>query len=235
MSDSTLDNDDLTPTQEYGIAGIVILLFGLLYWFLNGGWNPAPVTPLTVAQAPKAELAAPAPPAVAAIQAEAPKPKAATAPKPVTPVQAAAPKAVATPPQPAQTIAISSSEAAFKENLANNVHDKPVTFGDIRFEQGSTNIKAESDHQIRAIAALLQQYPKTRVLIRGHTDKTEVSNSDAQLSLMRANAMGLALVNFGIERRRISIMGMGDTAPIDTNATEEGRKNNRRIDLSIIE
>jgi outer membrane protein OmpA-like peptidoglycan-associated protein len=317
MSDSVPDNDDLTPTQEYAISGVVILLFGLLYWFLNHGWNIGSDIDPAKAQLPQAELAmtadqgragleSPLPKAAVAASATTTKVVASHAPASVTPAPAVAatpaatlptvavtpaavpqaaatvaatvpaktvepanpeagpvgpaspPAAAATLPQaqtdgkpaPAEPVAnevytlpdgtevavgTSGFEGAFRQAIANNEINKPITFDSITFDSGATQISAASEQQIKATAALLHQYPHIRILIRGHTDEVGLSRNNTELSLMRANAMGLALVNLGIDRQRLRIMGMGDSDPIGSNATEEGRRQNRRIDALIIQ
>lgn len=300
MSDSVPDNDDLTPTQEYVISGIVILLFGLLYWFLNHGWNIGSDIDPAKAQLPQAELAmtadqgrarleSPLPKAAVAASATTTEVAASNAPVSVTPApavaatpaatlptvavtpaavpQAAATVAATVPPKtvepanpeagpvgpaspPAEPVAnevytlpdgtevavgTSGFEGAFKQAIANNEINKPIMFDSITFDSGATQISAASEQQIKATAALLHKYPHIRILIRGHTDEVGLSRNNTELSLMRANAMGLALVNLGIDRQRLRIMGMGDSDPIGSNATEEGRRKNRRIDALIIQ
>lgn len=322
MSDTFTDNDDdeLSATQEHVIAAGVVLLFGLLYWFLNYGWTmdtdtsglskadvtigaqakpglegatvatevmapaskqasstvaatTAPAaqsgTQQAVALAPASQetptLPAPvaAAPAVAAgIANQATQTATAVDAGPVGPASSPAITVTAQPP-PAQTahttdkpvgnavagmqplvykfpdgkeVTVGSSgfEGAFRQAIAHAEINKPIVFDNIQFERGSTSISAASDQQIRATAALLQTNPQIRVLVRGHTDETGMSGSNTELSLMRANEVGVALVNLGVDRRRLRIMGMGDLNPVDTNATEEGRKRNRRVDLMIL-
>lgn len=290
------DDDDLTPTQEYAIAGVVILLFGLLYWFLNHGWgspdadsvtagSPLPDSSLVMVKpvslpnstALQADMAsagdARVPPAGAqtsaatavattetALASDEPAPPAkavvstdqdtgpvgiaspATTAKPAVQAPAAA---VSTQKTPAQvyklpdgsevTLGSTGFETGLLQSIMNGEVNKPVIFDKILFDKGSTSINASSEPQIKATAALLNSYPAIKLLIRGHTDETGVSNSNTELSLLRANEVGVALVNLGIDRTRLRIMGMGDSAPIDTNTTEEGRKNNRRVDAMIIQ
>jgi outer membrane protein OmpA-like peptidoglycan-associated protein len=315
MSENTSDNDDLTPTQEYTVAGAVILFFGLLYWYLNPGLHSNSDINLAGAQLPQADLALTShkypstlesfqPPATTAtassnasagtavgsdatttaanninttqaapvVATTAMPPASVAAPSP-TPAVADAAKsslpAIATtavveiPPKPAEavseprpvetvtdhsrslvytlpdgssiTIGSSGFEAALKHAIENHEINKPIIFDNIRFDSGSTAINADSTQQIKATAALLYNNPSIKLLIRGHTDEVGAAHNNAELSLMRANEMGLALVNLGIDRQRLRIMGMGNTDPIATNETEEGRTKNRRIDAMIIQ
>jgi outer membrane protein OmpA-like peptidoglycan-associated protein len=346
MSELTLDDDDLTPTQEYLIAGIVILLFGFLYWLFNYGWNsdsdfvstpptpPPQLSTIRPATQPTAELAsvdtgissqtaalgtagavaavattpdsaseaantAIAPPVEKKIKGDfrvKADEKVATAPVPaLTPEEesrinstgealklaeidklkaaeeslqqakaeaseaeaetrklaekiaqsptAQSPTAQSTG-KPAGTVyklpdgteiklASTGFEAAFKNALEKGEINKPIIFDQIYFDSGSSKIKAKSEHQIQATAALLNTYPDAQVLIRGHSDNKGLPANNAQLSLMRANEMGLALGRLGINTRRIRILGMGDTDPIASNRTAKGRNKNRRIEIVI--
>ena len=79
----------------------------------------------------------------------------------------------------------------------------------------------------------MNTYPKTNVVLRGHTDNKGATKKNIELSLMRANSMGLALGALGIDTERVRILGMGDAFPINSNETEKGRKNNRRIEILL--
>ncbi len=135
----------------------------------------------------------------------------------------------------AVTLAPTGLEQDFKQAISRKETNKPLAFDNIYFDTGAIELNPASEQQIKAIAALLHKAPAIKIMLRGHTDNIGLPAANAQLSLLRANSVGLALVNLGIDRQRIRIMGMGDTLPIDSNTTEAGRKNNRRIDISIIE
>lgn len=306
MTDNLVNNQDddaLSTTQEYLIAGGVILFFGLLYWFLNHGWGtvtevqsslsskvttqewhsasdvtmPA-TTPVPAAQtitsahtpAPAAHtltsvstaesaqpvvaspLATPAPAthpadtakptdAVAAITATATPSGAATDAGPVgqpgaaQPAQTAQVQTTQDMAMPAGAkVAATDFETQLRQAMAKPEANQVFIFDKLQFESGSHKITASSDAQLRTVAALLQANPHIRVLIRGHTDETGIPGNNTELSLLRANEVGVALVNLGVDRRRLRIMGMGDAAPIADNATEAGRQLNRRVDLMIL-
>lgn len=80
-----------------------------------------------------------------------------------------------------------------------------------------------------------------RVIIEGHTSSTPVKtsadnryNDNMELSLLRANAVASILVNNGIPVERIQAIGLGDTQPVDSNDTYEGRVKNRRVEIKLI-
>jgi outer membrane protein OmpA-like peptidoglycan-associated protein len=105
-----------------------------------------------------------------------------------------------------------------------------VTHG-ILFDTGSDVIKPESGPTLRNILALLQEDPGLRFSIEGHTDNQGGAKVNGPLSERRAAAVKAWLVKQGIDAGRLSTKGMGDTKPIDSNATAEGRANNRRVEF----
>jgi len=124
-------------------------------------------------------------------------------------------------------------EGDLQQLFQNGELNKPLTFDQIYFDTGSNKINAKSDRQIRVTAALMNAYPETNILLRGHTDNRGSPSKNFQLSLMRANSMGLALGELGIDTERIRVLGMGERFPIAPNSTEEGRKKNRRIEILL--
>jgi outer membrane protein OmpA-like peptidoglycan-associated protein len=105
-----------------------------------------------------------------------------------------------------------------------------VTHG-ILFDTGSDVIKPESGPTLRSILQLLQEDPKLRFSIEGHTDNQGGAKVNGPLSERRAAAVKAWLVKQGIDAGRLSTKGLGDTKPIDSNATAEGRANNRRVEF----
>ncbi len=353
--DDRKDHDDLTLNQEYLIAGFVILLFGLLYWFLNHGWNassdldlvagspfpssqlesrpaeldtgnaglkaatvgasagvgaaalaakttpqadtaqantlvagttdpttatqeeiapPLTLTTQEIAELKAAEVALTQSNAVREQAADETKDQAATISKlenkgentdrakdnttnkkavdtnPVDkntsddPVASADKDNKATDnTSQAQTYTLPDGtkidiepkgfEGDLKTAITNRELFKPIIFDSIYFESGSTTIKSESDHQLKATAALLHHHQDTQILLRGHTDSTGGVSRNVQLSLYRANATALALGKLGINTQRIRIIGVGAAEPIASNDTKEGRSKNRRIEVLI--
>jgi OOP family OmpA-OmpF porin len=105
-----------------------------------------------------------------------------------------------------------------------------VTHG-ILFDTGSDAIKPESAPTLRAILAILQEDPKLRFSVEGHTDDQGGPKVNGPLSERRAAAVKAWLVKQGIADARLTSKGLGATKPIDTNATAEGRANNRRVEF----
>ena len=106
----------------------------------------------------------------------------------------------------------------------------------IQFELNKYTITGERSFEIlREVAQVLEQNPTIRIRVEGHTDSQGSAKYNLRLSDGRANAVRDWLVNYGIDRNRITAEGRGEDEPIDTNATSEGRQNNRRVEFNITE
>ena len=92
----------------------------------------------------------------------------------------------------------------------------------------------ESEDVLQAVLKVLNEHPEIRsVRVEGHTDNTGSAGRNRTLSQERAGAVLNWLVKHGIEKARLSSVGFGPDRPIDSNETEEGRQNNRRVDFQI--
>jgi len=128
----------------------------------------------------------------------------------------------------------SEFERTLRRYLAENISDEPLIFDKVEFESGAAQLNAQSQAQIKVVAALLNRYPDAKVLIRGHTDNVGDIQNNSLLSLNRSNSMKTALTDLGIRPERIRIEGVGPLYPIAPNDTPEGREQNRRIELMLI-
>ncbi len=81
------------------------------------------------------------------------------------------------------------------------------------------------------ILGLLKDDPGLKFSIEGHTDSQGSREINQPLSERRASAVRAWLASKGIDEARLKIAGFGDSKPIDTNATPEGRANNRRVEF----
>jgi outer membrane protein OmpA-like peptidoglycan-associated protein len=105
-----------------------------------------------------------------------------------------------------------------------------VTHG-ITFDSGSDVVKPESGPTLRNILKLLQEDADLRFEVQGHTDSQGSPKVNGPLSERRAAAVRTWLVSQGVDGKRLTATGLGDTKPIDTNDTPEGRANNRRVEF----
>ena len=106
--------------------------------------------------------------------------------------------------------------------------------GNITFASESANISQNFYPVLEDVAAVLNKYNKTTMMIEGHTDSTGSADYNQQLSLNRANAVRNYLVGYGVDSRRVTTQGFGESQPIATNDTAQGRQQNRRVELRII-
>lgn len=108
---------------------------------------------------------------------------------------------------------------------------KAVLYG-IQFEFDKDALRPDSEPTLAEIAELLKQNPDLRLTIVGHTDNKGSGSYNMDLSSRRADRVVTALVeDHRIAADRLSSLGAGSTAPIASNATEDGRAKNRRVEL----
>jgi outer membrane protein OmpA-like peptidoglycan-associated protein len=81
----------------------------------------------------------------------------------------------------------------------------------------------------------MQQYPDAKFAIEGHTDDVGQDADNQVLSESRAYAMHQYFVDKGIDPKRMTFVGYGESRPRDTNATPEGRANNRRVEIRLVQ
>ncbi len=101
----------------------------------------------------------------------------------------------------------------------------------IYFDTGKANIKPESDAALSEIIKALGSQSDLKLHVVGHTDNIGTFDYNMILSKQRANSVVTALVSRGIEAGRLTANGVSSLAPIASNATEEGRAKNRRVEL----
>jgi OOP family OmpA-OmpF porin len=86
---------------------------------------------------------------------------------------------------------------------------------------------------IEEAAAMLNAHGNLGAVVEGHTDSIGSMEHNRKLSLQRAESVKRQLVKFGVDERRIAVIGKGAIQPIDTNDTAEGRARNRRVVIVI--
>ncbi len=112
---------------------------------------------------------------------------------------------------------------------------KPIVLKNIFFETGSAALKKESQTELSRLKKLLVENPNLHIQINGHTDNVGSDADNLTLSSDRAKAVYDFLVENGIEANRLKYKGFGETTPIATNDTEEGRQQNRRTEFEVIQ
>ena len=112
---------------------------------------------------------------------------------------------------------------------------KTIILKNLYFAFNSAKIQTSSAREIAYLQQFLQQNKFVRIHITGHTDNVGTTAYNRTLSQNRASALKEALIALGIAPDRITVEGCGSTQPIDTNDTDEGRANNRRVEVTILE
>ena len=106
--------------------------------------------------------------------------------------------------------------------------------GNITFDTDSAQIKPSFQPVLNSIAKVLNQYDQTSVSIVGYTDNTGTVAYNDALSLKRARAVETYLRIQKVNYERLVVSGMGPKNPIASNATPEGREQNRRVEITLI-
>lgn len=107
---------------------------------------------------------------------------------------------------------------------------KYVTRG-IKFDVNKAIIKPESMGTLNEVAKVLREHPELKFSIEGHTDSDGDDAANLKLSQARAEAVKAQLALMGIEAARLTCKGLGETKPVDSNATAAGKANNRRVEF----
>jgi outer membrane protein OmpA-like peptidoglycan-associated protein len=125
---------------------------------------------------------------------------------------------------------VTANADALKGGLAESGH---VEVPGIFFDFNKADIKPESQPALQETAKLLKGNPAMRVWVVGHTDNIGTADANLKLSGARAAAVVAALVQAGIDVKRMASFGAGPFAPVVANTTDEGRARNRRVELVL--
>ncbi|MCS7296823.1 MAG: OmpA family protein [Bacteroidia bacterium] len=109
-----------------------------------------------------------------------------------------------------------------------------IILRNIFFDFDKATLRPESKAELERVYQMLKENPTMRIRIAGHTDSMGSDEYNQRLSENRARAVYEYLLNRGIPADRLSYAGYGESRPIDTNDTEEGRQKNRRVEIEIL-
>lgn len=109
-----------------------------------------------------------------------------------------------------------------------------TAFDNLEFETARAKIKAESVESLNELAEVLKKEPKWGLQIEGHTDNVGRAQSNLILSKQRAESVRDFMIERGIDKDRMTVLYFGETMPIESNDTPEGRQANRRVEMTII-
>lgn len=111
---------------------------------------------------------------------------------------------------------------------------KPIVMKNVFFATNSAELRTISRAELDQLKALLDENPKMRIRIQGHTDSEGDDAKNKILSENRAKSVRTYLQEKGIAAERLEAVGFGETQPVDTNDTPQGRANNRRTEFLIL-
>ncbi|MDF9620067.1 OmpA family protein [Pseudomonas entomophila] len=106
-----------------------------------------------------------------------------------------------------------------------------MTLGDVLFDTGEADLKNSASRTVLKLVQFLQLNPRRVVRIEGYTDSTGNPEDNLKLSRDRAQSVADMLVDLGVDEKRIQVEGYGDQYPVEANASERGRAQNRRVEI----
>ena len=104
----------------------------------------------------------------------------------------------------------------------------------ITFGFNSSDVNAKFYSVLDKVASTLNAYDQTTVNVAGYTDSIGSESYNMQLSKERADSVTQYLQSRGVSARRLNSIGYGESNPVDTNETEAGRANNRRVEITLV-
>jgi len=108
-----------------------------------------------------------------------------------------------------------------------------VNLPDVLFEFGKAELTSDAGSTVAEIADVIKGAPNRHLAVEGHTDSIGSIDYNYRLSDSRARRVAQALEANGIPARKITTRAMGETTPIASNKTEQGRRRNRRVEVII--
>jgi outer membrane protein OmpA-like peptidoglycan-associated protein len=104
----------------------------------------------------------------------------------------------------------------------------------VTFDVDSSAVKPEFRNTLNDVAATLVQYESTYIDVYGHTDSTGSDAYNQTLSERRAQSVSSYLSTRGVQSARLGTRGFGESQPVASNTTEDGRAQNRRVEIRIV-
>ena len=106
--------------------------------------------------------------------------------------------------------------------------------GNLTFNTNSADIQSSFYDVLNSVASVLKEFKKTQVQVTGHTDSVGSDASNQALSQRRAQSVANYLISQSIAPQRFYVSGMGESQPIASNDSPQGREQNRRVEVQII-
>ena len=110
-----------------------------------------------------------------------------------------------------------------------------ISMGGALFAPGGSQIRSDARARLKMVAEVLKKYSDYKIVIEGHTDSVGSEETNVKVSTERAhNFLRYMVDTEGIPLERLSSVGYGESRPIATNINEDGRRQNRRVDIVIL-
>ncbi len=106
--------------------------------------------------------------------------------------------------------------------------------GNITFEVDKSNLRPDFVEVLHSVSLVLKEYKSTMIEVAGHTDSSGSDSYNQMLSQQRAQSVSNVLASDGVQPVRIDTVGYGETRPVASNSTPEGRQQNRRVELTLL-
>jgi outer membrane protein OmpA-like peptidoglycan-associated protein len=106
--------------------------------------------------------------------------------------------------------------------------------GNVTFQTNSSDINAGFYQVLNSVAIVLKEFDKTVVEVAGHADSVGADDANMALSQRRASSVSSYLGAQGIDSQRLITIGYGESRPIASNDTPEGRQQNRRVEITLL-
>jgi outer membrane protein OmpA-like peptidoglycan-associated protein len=124
--------------------------------------------------------------------------------------------------------------AKFLADTTDAAVPRTFVFDNLNFEFGTTKLTPESEQTVKNLVAILKAYPSTEARLEGHTDSVGDADANKKLSQDRADAVREIMTGNEIAASRLSTTGYGQEKPVASNDTDEGRAQNRRLELVVV-
>jgi len=132
------------------------------------------------------------------------------------------------------------TQAGEYKEMTQNLYLVPIEVGqtvrlnNIFFDSGKSDLRPESFPELDRLVTTLEKNPKMQIEISGHTDDVGADDVNLKLSSDRANAVKDYLLSKGIAQATVTAVGFGETKPVASNTTDDGKQLNRRVEFTIV-
>jgi outer membrane protein OmpA-like peptidoglycan-associated protein len=136
---------------------------------------------------------------------------------------------------------LSTSNRTINEVIERDLYVVPLEVGEsirlnnIFFDFAKATLTKESFHELDRILPYFEKFQNLKIEISGHTDDVGSDEANQKLSEARANSVREYLINQGVRIDKIEAAGYGESIPVATNDTDEGRQLNRRVEFKVLE